>query len=74
MLCLPALIARQTTSAQVQARLAEFGSGVCNLLICTVVAEEGMDIPEANVVIRFDPMQHAVSFVQVRREAIYRCG
>lgn len=38
-------------------------------LISTVVAEEGMDVPAANCVIRFDPMLNAVSFVQGRGRA-----
>ena len=43
--------------------------GAVNLLICTVVAEEGMDVPAANCVVRFDPMVHSVSFVQGRGRA-----
>lgn len=50
-------------------RLEAFRNGLSNLLISTVVAEEGMDVPEANCVIRFDPVQHAVSFVQGRGRA-----
>jgi hypothetical protein len=54
---------------EARARLASFAAGTSNLLITTVVAEEGMDIPAANVVIRFDAMHHAVSLVQGRGRA-----
>ena len=50
-------------------RLGKFAEGTANLLITTVVAEEGLDISRANCVIRFDPVQHAVSFVQGRGRA-----
>ena len=39
------------------------------MLISTVVAEEGMDIPAANCVIRFDPVLNTVSFNQGRGRA-----
>eukprot|EP00899_Mesostigma_viride_P028450 jgi/Mesvir1/8790/Mv02698-RA.1 len=57
------------SAGQVAARLADFASGAANLLITTVVAEEGMDVPAANAVFRFDPMHHAVSLVQGRGRA-----
>lgn len=46
-----------------------FGTGSSNMLIGTNVVEEGMDVPEANCVIYFDPMDHAVSYVQGRGRA-----
>jgi superfamily II DNA/RNA helicase len=49
--------------------LADFSSGLKNILVTTTVAEEGMDIPEANCVIRFDPLQTGVSMVQGRGRA-----
>lgn len=49
--------------------LRDFASGNANLLITTSVAEEGLDIPAANCVIYFDPMNHAVSYVQGRGRA-----
>ena len=52
-----------------RARLAAFASGSVNLLVATVVAEEGMDVPQANCVIRFDPMINSVSLVQGRGRA-----
>ena len=49
--------------------LKAFAAGSSNLLIATNAAEEGMDIPEANSVIYFDPMNTAVSYVQGRGRA-----
>jgi len=40
-----------------------------NLLISTAVAEEGMDVPAANCIIRFDPIQTPVSLIQGRGRA-----
>eukprot|EP00004_Rigifila_ramosa_P008511 TRINITY_DN19761_c0_g1_i1.p1 TRINITY_DN19761_c0_g1~~TRINITY_DN19761_c0_g1_i1.p1 ORF type:complete len:314 (-),score=72.79 TRINITY_DN19761_c0_g1_i1:82-1023(-) len=57
------------SAARAKEILAAFACGQCNLLIATNVAEEGMDIPAANCVIRFDPMVHAVSMVQSRGRA-----
>lgn len=57
------------TKAQAQASIRAFRSGTVNLLLATVVAEEGMDIPAANCVIRYDAMVHAVSLVQGRGRA-----
>lgn len=49
--------------------LHKFASGEANLLISTVVAEEGMDIPAANCVICFDPVLNTVYFNQGRGRA-----
>eukprot|EP00956_Cyclotella_meneghiniana_P000037 scaffold83_cov57-Cyclotella_meneghiniana.AAC.3 len=49
--------------------LGAFATGLSNMLIATNVAEEGIDIPEANCVIYWDPMDHAVSYVQGRGRA-----
>ncbi|CAN0503540.1 unnamed protein product [Ectocarpus sp. 8 AP-2014] len=57
------------TKAQAQASIEAFRSGSVNLLLATVVAEEGMDIPKANCVVRYDAMVHAVSMVQGRGRA-----
>lgn len=65
----PATASLRVTRADSTARLAAFSAGKVNLLICTVVAEEGMDIPAANCVIRFDAMVHSVSYVQGRGRA-----
>ena len=65
----PATPSFSVSARESKARLAAFASGNINLLIATVVAEEGMDVPEANCVVRFDPMINSVSFVQGRGRA-----
>ncbi len=65
----PATASLRVTLAEAAQRLADFSAGRANLLICTAVAEEGMDVPAANCVVRFDPMVHSVSFVQGRGRA-----
>lgn len=72
--CLYASSSRATPSLSVSKNSSEmnlqlFREGLVNLLITTVVAEEGMDVPMSNCVIRFDPMHHAVSLVQGRGRA-----
>ena len=46
-----------------------FHTNTCNLLISMYFPEEGMTFPSANCVFRFDPVQHAVSYVQARGRA-----
>ena len=46
-----------------------FAEGTSNLLISTSVAEEGIDITAANVVVYLDPIHTAVSYVQGRGRA-----
>ena len=65
----PATPSFRLAKADVQRNLQQFASGEANLLISTVVAEEGMDIPAANCVIRFDPVLNTVSFNQGRGRA-----
>jgi ERCC4-related helicase len=50
-------------------RLRKFRSGESKLLIATMAAEEGIDVPESNVVICYDEMQHSVSLCQRRGRA-----
>ena len=57
------------SKTRVQAAVERFRSGQINVLIATSMAEEGMDIPAANCVIRFDPITNAVSLVQSRGRA-----
>lgn len=59
----------KVSKTDVRDRIAAFSDGSVNLLIATNVAEEGMDIPAANCVIRFDAMLHTVSLVQGRGRA-----
>lgn len=54
--------------AQVEAAT-RFRSGEVNVLLATSIAEEGLDIPECNVVIRFDVMDHVIGLIQSRGRA-----
>lgn len=54
----------RVSPSEMAGRLEMFRSGRVNLLITTAVAEEGMDVPKANHVIRFDRVRHAVAHVQ----------
>jgi len=65
----PATPSLAVTSLQAKKNLRGFADGTVNLLITTVVAEEGMDVPAANCVLRFDPMLNSVSLVQGRGRA-----
>jgi len=59
----------RVTPTQSKERVAQFARGEVNLLISTAVAEEGMDVPAANCIIRFDPIQTPVSLIQGRGRA-----
>ncbi|KAI0700535.1 hypothetical protein C8T65DRAFT_657631 [Cerioporus squamosus] len=43
-----------------------------NLLVATSVAEEGLDFPACDLVIRFDPVQHMVGYLQSRGRARHK--
>ncbi|KAI0648351.1 hypothetical protein C8Q79DRAFT_906449 [Trametes meyenii] len=43
-----------------------------NVLVATSVAEEGLDFPACDLVIRFDPVQHMVGYVQSRGRARHK--
>eukprot|EP01084_Bolivina_argentea_P180703 312186_1 len=57
------------TKTQSKINLNEFRKGIANVLVCTTVAEEGIDVAAANCVIRFDSVLNSVSFVQGRGRA-----
>lgn len=65
----PAAAGLSVSKSQTRSRLAAFATGETNLLITTDVAEEGLDVPAANCVVRYDAMLHAVSLVQGRGRA-----
>lgn len=65
----PATASLSVSKEQTRIRMQEFAAGDVNLLVATSVAEEGMDIPAANCVVRFDAMVHSVSLVQGRGRA-----
>lgn len=65
----PASSVLSVSNLEAREALRAFSTGEANLLITTSVAEEGLDIPEANCVVYFDPMNHAVSYVQGRGRA-----
>ena len=57
------------TGAQSRKSLDAFRNGTFNLLIATSVAKEGVDVPESNCVIYYDPIDTSVSHVQGRGRA-----
>jgi superfamily II DNA/RNA helicase len=65
----PATASLSVSKLESSQALEAFSSGQANLLISTSVAEEGLDVPAANCVIYFDPIDHAVSYVQGRGRA-----
>lgn len=65
----PATASLAISKQQSNDSLSKFRTGELNLLIATVVAEEGLDVPAANCVIRYDPVLNAVSHVQGRGRA-----
>ncbi|KAG8627840.1 hypothetical protein KVT40_003713 [Elsinoe batatas] len=52
--------------------LKRFRDGLINCIFATSVAEEGLDVPSCNLIIRFDPCQTMIQYVQSRGRARHR--
>uniref|UniRef100_A0A667GZH0 RNA helicase n=1 Tax=Lynx canadensis TaxID=61383 RepID=A0A667GZH0_LYNCA len=53
------------TQRDQQEVIRKFRAGILNLLVATSVAEEGLDIPQCNVVVRYGLLTNEISMVQV---------
>jgi endoribonuclease Dicer len=47
----------------------DFNRGLVNVLFTTSVGEEGIDIPQCNIVVRFDPNHKTIQYIQSRGRA-----
>ncbi|XP_010592762.3 ATP-dependent RNA helicase DHX58 [Loxodonta africana] len=57
------------TQRDQQEVIRKFRAGTLNLLVATSVAEEGLDIPHCNVVVRYGLLTNEISMVQARGRA-----
>ncbi|XP_008010859.2 ATP-dependent RNA helicase DHX58 isoform X3 [Chlorocebus sabaeus] len=57
------------TQTDQQEVIRKFRDGTLNLLVATSVAEEGLDIPQCNVVVRYGLLTNEISMVQARGRA-----
>lgn len=57
------------TQRDQQEVIRKFRDGTLNLLVATSVAEEGLDIPQCNVVVRYGLLTNEISMVQARGRA-----
>uniref|UniRef100_A0A669BMT7 RNA helicase n=1 Tax=Oreochromis niloticus TaxID=8128 RepID=A0A669BMT7_ORENI len=59
-------VVKPMTSAEQKDVLKKFGKGQVNLLIATTVAEEGLDIPACNFVIRYGLVTNEIAMIQAQ--------
>ncbi|EXJ84715.1 hypothetical protein A1O3_05385 [Capronia epimyces CBS 606.96] len=52
-----------------EAALEDFRTGIINIMFATSVAEEGIDIPQCNLVVRFDLYKTPIQYMQSRGRA-----
>ncbi|XP_070250198.1 ATP-dependent RNA helicase DHX58 isoform X2 [Myotis yumanensis] len=57
------------TQREQQDVIRKFRDGTLNLLVATSVAEEGLDIPQCNVIVRYGLLTNEISMVQARGRA-----
>ncbi|XP_036307465.1 probable ATP-dependent RNA helicase DHX58 isoform X2 [Pipistrellus kuhlii] len=57
------------TQKEQQEVIRKFRDGTLNLLMATSVAEEGLDIPQCNVIVRYGLLTNEISMVQARGRA-----
>ncbi|NWX37911.1 DHX58 helicase, partial [Notiomystis cincta] len=60
---------RRMTQNEQQDVIKQFRVGALNLLFSTSVAEEGLDIPECNIVVRYGLMTNEIAMMQARGRA-----
>ncbi|NXG19894.1 DHX58 helicase, partial [Grallaria varia] len=60
---------RHMTQNEQQDVIKQFRRGALNLLFSTSVAEEGLDIPECNIVVRYGLMTNEIAMMQARGRA-----
>ena len=56
------------TQSEQEVVIEKFRAGEVKLLVCTTVGQEGMDIPDCNLVIRYNHVGNEVTTVQTRGE------
>uniref|UniRef100_UPI0037E8CDDB interferon-induced helicase C domain-containing protein 1 n=1 Tax=Semicossyphus pulcher TaxID=241346 RepID=UPI0037E8CDDB len=59
-------VVKPMTAAEQKDVLKKFGKGEVNLLIATSVAEEGLDIPECNIVIQYGLLTNEIGMIQTK--------
>ncbi|XP_028662231.2 interferon-induced helicase C domain-containing protein 1 isoform X2 [Erpetoichthys calabaricus] len=62
-------VVKPMTSAEQKSVIEKFRCGAVNLLVSTTVTEEGIDIEECNIVIRYGLVTNEVAMVQARGRA-----